>query len=347
MCLVSIIIPVYNTGEILYQTLDSVANQTYRNIEVFLVDDGSTDNTPDICISYVKNDSRFHYYKKENGGICSARNYGLKLTSGEYVYFADHDDILDIHLVEISLKSLLDSKADLVKFGVVLFNELNKEKSIRRIPNCRILSCDNLSDDVVNDINKDFYSNIWDAMFRKSFLEVNRLEFDTSYTRGYEDIDFNFRMLCKVPKVHYITDVLYTHYVRKGTSTSSKRYPEILNNILDNPNRMSTLIDVYPEIRNMQKELCYYYMHNYLISSISYSKSLNSDKSILISHLRKKHSDILSVLYNVNLLSLTGYAYTIGGVKFLLMPILYLLYKYKAFRLLYSLIGLKSNNAKV
>ena len=131
MCLVSIIIPVYNTGKILTYTLDSVISQSYNDVEIILVDDGSTDNSGGVCIEYASKDSRIKYYRKENEGICSSRNFGLNRCHGEYVFFSDHDDVMDKYLIEKSLNAIKETNADMVKFGVKLFDEENERVSIR------------------------------------------------------------------------------------------------------------------------------------------------------------------------------------------------------------------------
>lgn len=90
---VSIIIPVYNTGNFLHETIQSVINQTYPNWELFLIDDGSTDNSAEICKSYVEQDDRINYHYKTNGGQASARNLGINKSHGEWIAFLDSDDI--------------------------------------------------------------------------------------------------------------------------------------------------------------------------------------------------------------------------------------------------------------
>ena len=90
---ISVIVPVYNTGEILRDTLDSIINQSYKDFELILVDDGSKDESPLICDEYAKQDSRVRVIHKKNGGICDARNTGISVAKGEYITFSDHDDL--------------------------------------------------------------------------------------------------------------------------------------------------------------------------------------------------------------------------------------------------------------
>ncbi len=102
----SIIIPCYNQAQFLEETLLSVFNQTYSNWECIIVNDGSLDNTEEIAKKWVGKDTRFVYLKKENGGLSSARNFGLKKASGDYIQFLDSDDLLDPKKIEFSLNSI-------------------------------------------------------------------------------------------------------------------------------------------------------------------------------------------------------------------------------------------------
>ena len=111
--LISIIVPIYNVEKYLRQCLDSIMNQTYRNFECLLINDGSSDNSEDICREYVSKDSRFRYFEKENGGVSSARNLGIEHSKGEYITFIDSDDWVDSDYLEVLYNSLVDERADI------------------------------------------------------------------------------------------------------------------------------------------------------------------------------------------------------------------------------------------
>jgi glycosyltransferase involved in cell wall biosynthesis len=111
--LVSVIIPVYNTEKYIRQCVDSVINQTYKNLEIILVDDGSTDNSTQICDCYAARDERVSVIHKENGGVASARNAGIKRINGDYFTFVDSDDYLLSAFTEKLLSVLLNSGSDI------------------------------------------------------------------------------------------------------------------------------------------------------------------------------------------------------------------------------------------
>ncbi len=114
--MVSVIVPVYNIETYLRECLNSVLAQTYSNVEVILIDDGSTDTSNEICREYCERDERFFLYRKENGGASSARNYGLNHARGKFVYFLDSDDYLEPEILEKAVSCAENNKADLVFF---------------------------------------------------------------------------------------------------------------------------------------------------------------------------------------------------------------------------------------
>lgn len=120
--LVSIIVPVYNTEEYIRQCLDSILNQTYQNFECLLINDGSSDNSSDICREYVAKDTRFRYFKKENGGVSSARNLGIELSEGDYITFIDSDDWVDSDYLEVLYSAILEEQADIAVSTYKKFN---------------------------------------------------------------------------------------------------------------------------------------------------------------------------------------------------------------------------------
>ena len=111
--IISIIIPVYNIEKYLSKCLESIAIQSYQNLEILLIDDGSSDRSPEICDAYKKKDKRFCVIHKENGGLSSARNAGIEIASGKYLLFVDGDDYIDKDMVKILYKRIKQDKSDM------------------------------------------------------------------------------------------------------------------------------------------------------------------------------------------------------------------------------------------
>lgn len=117
----SIIVPVYNVKDYLDECLQSIAKQSYTDFECLIIDDGSTDSSGDVAIEFCKNHQNFLYFKKENGGLSDARNYGLNKAQKEYIVFVDSDDVLDVNLLKFVVEAIKQNDAELVYFSLQKF----------------------------------------------------------------------------------------------------------------------------------------------------------------------------------------------------------------------------------
>ena len=118
--LISVVVPIYNTEKYLRKCFDSIINQTYKNLQIILVNDGSTDNSGSICDEYAAKDNRIQFIHKNNGGLVSARKAGLKLAIGEYFATVDSDDWIEPNMYEEMLSNLIQTDADFVNTGVII-----------------------------------------------------------------------------------------------------------------------------------------------------------------------------------------------------------------------------------
>ena len=126
---ISIVVPVYQASQYLNDCLDSLAKQTYKNIEVILVDDGSQDESGNICDYIVDKDHRFKVVHQENQGVSTARNNGLKICTGEYIMFVDSDDWLEPCCCESALKKIHESKSDICFFEMYVIENAFSERA--------------------------------------------------------------------------------------------------------------------------------------------------------------------------------------------------------------------------
>jgi Glycosyltransferases involved in cell wall biogenesis len=285
---ISIIVPVYNTGKVLYETIDSILGQTYNDFELLLIDDGSTDGSGAVCDEYANKDHRIIVIHKKNGGICEARNYGIRSARGEYIGFCDHDDYYDRHLLEKAINAAISSNADIVKYGVRLEKELASYSSTTiRTYSSGLINTSDLKKNYFEMARKELLNCVWDGIYRAKIIKDNEIEFDTKYTKGHEDISFNLRLVPVTGSIIFIGDVLYTHVVRQSLSTSAKYYDEILTCLCCYPDDISSLcknmdIDVNADGR----EYFCFYLDRVFIPIVSYMIKMRKQRGECIHRLK-------------------------------------------------------------
>ena len=226
--------PVYNAGEILRNTIESIISQTFADWELLLIDDGSTDGSSKICDEYGSLDKRIKPFHKINGGICDARNFGIKHASGKYICFCDHDDLYEKNLLEKVSSSFDEYPCDAVSYRYNIITDNNKresydlEKDYGQYPI--------IFREFQNIICKLYYNSalqtVWSMAYRSDFIKSKELEFDLFFKFGGEDINFNLKLCKESPSIFFIPDILYNHYIRGGFSTSSKFHAENINLML-------------------------------------------------------------------------------------------------------------------
>lgn len=166
---ISVIVPVYNVEKYLDRCVQSIVDQTYTNLEIILVDDGSPDNCPAMCDAWAEKDSRIKVIHKENGGGGAARNEGLKIAAGEYIAFVDSDDYISPRIYEY-LIGLFDEETDIAECGFITTWEDNADFDLPENGN-DVLCCDRVSAMGKTIENKCFRQVIWNKLYRRSVVE--------------------------------------------------------------------------------------------------------------------------------------------------------------------------------
>ncbi|SNR49307.1 glycosyltransferase [Flavobacterium sp. ov086] len=208
--LISIIIPTYNRGQLIRETLDSILMQTYKNWECIVVDDGSTDDTADILAKYIERDNRFQYHQRPEErlkGPNSCRNYGFELSKGEYVKWFDSDDLLTLNAFEGS--SMFFSKLPDLIVSSLEFIDFNKNKIEKK----HFFLSENIIQDYLTGKIK-FYT--FTPTWKKSFLKNQPYLFDEAIT-NMDDWDFNLRMLYLEPSIIYIDQPLIQYRIHENS----------------------------------------------------------------------------------------------------------------------------------
>lgn len=220
MLLVSIIIPVYNSEHTLRKCLNSIVDQTYSNLEVILVDDGSVDKSNQICKEYCRKYSFFKLFEQENSGPAKARNYGVDQSSGEYIYFIDADDYLDPELIGSMVTAAEQYDAEMVicnyyteKNGVSVPHEYLYDSGL-----CSDSVCRNISLSLINDVSeKRIPPYVWVRMICRSCLESPAIRFSESLHRS-EDYHFSVRLHFRINRICIISEGPRYHYVDNYSS---------------------------------------------------------------------------------------------------------------------------------
>ena len=242
---ISVIVPVYNTKEYLGKCIDSIINQTYQNLEIILVDDGSTDGSGDIIDGYAKRDGRIVVLHKENGGAGSARNMGLRVAKGAYIGFIDSDDWIEDGMYQALVEAMGDEWLDMVICNYSLDqddvqNPVKNRKSIHEgiFGKQRLLRYVFQRDDY-----KSVTAYVVNKIFRKDIINAgeSRVEFDDAYLIG-EDVLWFSQVGLRCEKIRYI-DELYYHYVQRGSSMVHTRNLEKQMQRIDVYNRVIALFE--------------------------------------------------------------------------------------------------------
>ena len=224
--LISIVIPIYNAEKYLEQCLNSIKNQTYKNFEVIMVNDGSKDESETICKRFLEYDARFRYFTKENGGVSSASNLVLDNFKGYFITFIDSDDWIAEKHLELLINSIKKTNSDIVvscykefdnnidtyytivytkqEKNLLNFEKMNRDDFLTIFP--KLMS-----------INVCF-NNAVAKLFRKEL--VNNLRFDTSIKYG-EDLDFYFSLYLNVESVSYVDELTYVYRIHGDSTTSN------------------------------------------------------------------------------------------------------------------------------
>ena len=238
--LISIIVPVYNVEKYLQKCIESIINQTYTNIEIILVDDGSNDKCPKICDEYLKKDNRISAFHKKNGGLSDARNYGIKEAKGEYISFVDSDDFVDNNYIEEMYKIIKEDDSDIaITSNRVIYSSKTIDKSngerITLKPKDALKRM--LLDDGI-DVSANF------KLYKKSLFDNVKFPLN----RWYEDAATTYKILDKTEKISFYSVATYNYFMRDN-SISRNKFSEKKLDLILSTNEMSDYISKkYPEL---------------------------------------------------------------------------------------------------
>ena len=210
--LISIIVPVYNTEKYLKRCIESLIHQTYSNLEIILINDGSKDHSKEICLEFSKKDKRIHYLEQTNQGAASARNFGIKQAKGAYIGFVDSDDVISLDMFSTLYHNLVTYQADLSICEVVRFQ---KETSFTNSNHIAIYDVKEALQVLLED--KKICSYSVNKLCKKELLQ------NVQYPIGklQEDVGTVYQFITNAKKIVYSDSKLYGYYTRENSVTTS------------------------------------------------------------------------------------------------------------------------------
>lgn len=302
--LISFIVPVYNAEQYLKTCVDSILSQTFEDIELILVNDGSTDNSASICDSYEQKDKRVKVIHKENGGTHTARNLGIEYANGKYLTFCDSDDWYDLETAELISKFLFEENLDGLRFNFIReFDGFSVKKEntfleekIYDTQGCRELCRQTVGlvrEELAHPENFDFLSSVWCSIYKTEVILNNNIKFDNiREIATFEDGLFNIKFLKHANKFRFFDKCFY-HYRKTNISSVIFNYKE---------NFMSKQMVMHEKLKNYISD----------INNSEFEFAFNNRLSICVmgmcsnalkknSNFIHKYNEINQILKNANL----------------------------------------------
>ena len=229
---VSIIVPIYNVEKYFPRCMDSLLNQTLKEIEIILVDDESPDNCPKMCNEYAKKDERIKVIHKTNGGLGFARNSGIDIATGEFLAFIDSDDYVDVSMFEKLYNTAKNKDLDTVYCG---FNKVNSKLEITPVKEVETLTIfdtqekiegvllDMIGTEPSYPVDRKYSMSVWHGIYSKSIIDENDIKFPSERQFISEDIIFHIDYLLNAKKIAFIPDAMYYYCSNESSLTKSYR----------------------------------------------------------------------------------------------------------------------------
>ena len=265
---ISIIVPVYNVEKYLKECLDSIVNQTLKDIEIICVNDGSTDNSLDIIKDYASRDERVKYIDKQNSGYGNSMNQGLDMVQGEYIGIVESDDFIKPEMYEELYSLAKETDADIVKGGFYhYFTKTDLKKRVNAIPEeyANKVTSAKENPEIIS-----IYPSIWSAVYKNSFIKNNNIRFLETPGASYQDMGFTFKTFALAKRV-YLTTKPYLYYRQDNASSSVNSKGKVFI-LCEEYKEIERFIDEHPEIQDFAREqmcVCQYIGYKWNLKRIA------------------------------------------------------------------------------
>ncbi|MEF2629635.1 glycosyltransferase family 2 protein [Megamonas funiformis] len=312
MSKISIIIPIYNVEQYLSQCLDSVINQTYKNLEILLINDGSTDNSGKICDNYAKLDNRIRVFHKKNEGVSSARNLGLEKCTGDFIGFVDPDDFIELNMYELLYNEQQKTNADIIWCNYCKISSTGNIIYLGEINNNTFYDLSLKNNKKI--FSKNFYyilnmkTYIWNKLFKRKLFYNIRFPLK----KTFEDLFIFMSLILQTNTIQFISKTLYYYRQRDTSLCATFNTSKFSLDFIE----ASIIFGIdYNYFYNSKKELNLYLFNIYRIAlkNILFNKHRNKfqiqekiiikeSRKLLYSNLPFKYKlDIIRRCLNVNL----------------------------------------------
>ena len=265
MIKVSVIVPVYNVEKYLAKCLDTLVNQTLKEIEIIVVNDGSPDNSKAIIDKYAKKYKNIKAYDKENGGLSDARNFGLKKATGKYIAFVDSDDYVEEDMYEKMYNKAISGNFDMVVCDLNYLYE-DSDKVVRAYSNIKN-DTTNIKEAMIN-----IYPAAWNKIYKKELFKTG-IEFKKGV--WFEDVEFIYRLLPYVKTIGVVSEPFNQYLQRQGSITSS--IDKRIYNYIDNWNGIVKFYKENNLYNEYYKELEYSYVRYIYATFLKQASKYNKE----------------------------------------------------------------------
>ncbi|WP_232473650.1 glycosyltransferase family 2 protein [Brachyspira murdochii] len=283
--LISIIIPVYNGEKYIKRALDSLINQTYKNIEILCINDGSEDDSLEIIKYISKNDSRIKVFSQENSGPAKSRNKGLENAAGEYIMFCDTDDYYEYNMCELMLQSMLEKNVDIVMCDCNIVNTYNTNlRNIKEFEYFKIKLIDIYNIGIYEYLLLN--SMLWNKIFKKTIIDLYNITFIDGYE--HDDTNFFYKYLSCSNNYYGLNSKLYNYEISNNNSIMSLYY----TNRIDNNKKLDFLYSYHNLIEFIIKnksrsQVIHSIIKLYEEGILSFARYLNKEYLIKMIQLQK------------------------------------------------------------
>lgn len=275
--LLSVIVPVYKVEKYLHRCLDSIINQTYRNLEIILIDDGSPDNSGEICDEYAKKDKRITVIHQENKGQGAARNIGINKANGELITFVDSDDWLELNMYDILISKLLEYDLDIIKCAVFETDGTKVKRELNHKTNkVNIIISENIFDLYFTEFT---CKVIWNGIYKRKIIQ--NVEFPEGFAA--EDNYVSGMYLYKAERIMLIDSFLYNYFINRNGISKNKNINKFdicycIKKLIDDLNNDKKLVKVIKKGLNKKLSI---ELYHFLISDNDKYRTVEISKQLV------------------------------------------------------------------